>query len=321
MRILITGSSGQIGTNLGLRCLELKHEVVGVDWRDNDWTDCFRTHRANLCTMPAATIFGEEPWGWKPDVVVHLAAHAKVHQLVREPTKALENMVMTSTVLEYCRQAGASIILSSSREVYGNLNRLATEETAADFAFTESTYSASKIASEAMVYAYSRCYGLNYLVFRLSNVYGRYDNDIARMERVVPLFIDRIGRGDAVTVFGAEKVLDFTYIDDCIDGLLAGITLLQRGSLRNETINLGSGSGSTLLQLAQVIGDVVGRRPDVRLEPSRPGEISRYVTDLSHARRLLKFEPQVDLPEGVRRSLVWGVERSRPSTCGSPGER
>ena len=78
-------------------------------------------------------------------------------------------------------------------------------EEAADFAYTERPYSASKIASEAFIYSYARCYGLRYLVFRFSNVYGRFDNDLHRMERVLPLWIHQLSRGEAITVFGERQ--------------------------------------------------------------------------------------------------------------------
>ena len=108
-------------------------------------------------------------------------------------------------------------------EVYGDVHRFeGYSEATADFAFTESPYSASKIASEAFIYAYARCYGLKYLAFRFSNVYGRYDNDLHRMSRVLPLFIHAMSRDEPITVYGgADKVLDFTYIDDCVDGIVA----------------------------------------------------------------------------------------------------
>src|SRR6185436_18171895 len=118
------------------------------------------------------------------------------------------------------------------------------------FAASESPYSASKVACESLVYSYARCYDLSYLVFRLSNVYGRYDNDLSRMSRVVPLFIEKISRDEIVTIFGAEKILDFTHVDDCVSGLFRGIELLMGGRIRNETLNLSSGSGHTLLQVA-----------------------------------------------------------------------
>src|SRR5262249_51525813 len=193
MRILVTGSSGQIGTNLALRLLADGHDVFGVDKRLNTWTDEFRYLLQDLSghypSFPDGIGGVEYP---DVDLVVHLAAHAKVHQLVRQPHRALENAVMTFNVLEFCRQQGLPIAFSSRREVYGDVHRFSEEEakeTSADFAYTESTSSASKIAGEALIYSYARCYGLRYLVFRFSNVYGRYDNDLARMVRVIPLFI------------------------------------------------------------------------------------------------------------------------------------
>ena len=188
MRVLITGSSGQIGTNLALRLLRDGHEVFGVDKRLNTWTDAFPTLLQDLAghyaPFPGGINGVEYP---QADLVVHLAAHAKVHQLVGEPHRALENAVMTFNVLEYARQGSIPIVFSSSREVYGDVHRFeGYDERAADFAYTESTYSASKIAGEAFVYSYARCYGLPYLVFRFSNVYGRYYNDLQRMVRVIP---------------------------------------------------------------------------------------------------------------------------------------
>ena len=222
MRVLITGSSGQIGTNLGLRFLADGHEVFGVDKRQNAWTDAFPTLLQDLAGHYPAFRGGiggvEYP---EVDLVVHLAAHAKVHQLVREPHRALENAIMTFNVLEYARGLALPLVFSSTREVYGDVHRFEEyAEEAADFAYTESPYSASKITSKAFIYSYARCYGLDYLVFRFSNVYGRYDNDLWRMERVLPLFMHQLSRGEEITIFGGdEKVLDFTFIDDCVDGM------------------------------------------------------------------------------------------------------
>src|SRR5205809_7355005 len=157
MRILVTGSSGQIGTNLAQRLLRDGHEVFGVDKRLNTWTDEFRyllqDLSGNYPSFPGGIGGVEYP---EVDLVVHLAAHAKVHQLVRQPHRALENAVMTFNVLEHCRQQKLPIVFSSSREGYGDVHRFASEEASADFAYTESTYSASKIAAEAFVYSYAR---------------------------------------------------------------------------------------------------------------------------------------------------------------------
>src|SRR5580765_5024485 len=171
MRVLVTGSSGQIGTNLGLRLLQDGHEVHGVDKRLNPWTDAFPTLLQDLAGHYPAFVGGIGGVDYpEVDVVVHLAAHAKVHQLVREPHRELENAVMTFNVLEYARQRRLPIVLASSREVYGDVHRFeGYDEATADFAFTESTYSASKIAGEAFIYSSARCYALPYLVFPSAN--------------------------------------------------------------------------------------------------------------------------------------------------------
>lgn len=307
MRILITGSSGQIGTNLALRLLESGHPVFGVDRRYNSWTDAFPTLLQDLALPQREFHAGIGGAPYPPcNLVVHLAANAKVHELVAQPHRALENITVTWNVLEYCRANQLPLIFASSREVYGDIRRYLTEEQQADFSFTESPYSASKIAGEALIYSYARCYGLRYLVFRFSNVYGRYDNDIERMERVVPLFIRRIERGEPVTVYGREKMLDFTYVDDCVAGIMHGIEQLLAGNVLNRTINLAYGQGNSLIALAELIGAALGRQPEIIVEPAkRPGEVTHYVADISLARHLLGYDPQVPLAEGVRRAVAW----------------
>lgn len=301
--VIITGSSGQIGTNLGLRLLERGDNVTGLDIRRNTWTNKILSIRRDL-TAPFLSV----PPG-APHVMVHLAAHAKVHATVERPSMAMENIAMTFNTLEYCRKHNLPLIYASSREVYGDVRRFITEESCADFNLTESPYSASKLAGEALVYSYARCYGLRYIVFRFSNVYGRYDNDLERMERVIPLFIRRIAAGEPVTVYGPDKVLDFTYVDDCVSGIVAGVDLLASGARVNETVNLAYGRGHTLIELAAFIGEALGVRPDVTTRPARVGEVTHYVANVGKARALLGYDPQVTLRDGIRRSVEWSHGR------------
>ncbi len=310
MRILITGSSGQIGTNLGLHLIERGHQVFGVDVRPNPWTDAFPTLMQDL-SAPFTDFsggLGHVPYPPDLDVVIHFAAHAKVHELVQQPARALENITMTFNVLEFCRHNDLPIIFSSSREVYGDIRRYITDESSADFAFTESPYSASKISGEALIYSYAQCYGLRYLVFRFSNVYGRYDVDIERMERVIPLFIRKIALGRPITVFGRDKVLDFTYVDDCVAGVYRGIELLASGRQANQTINLAYGEGHSLITLADYIGGALGVAPDVTVKSSRVGEVTHYVADIGKARALLGYTPQTPLREGINRAVAWATD-------------
>lgn len=310
MRVLITGSSGQIGTNLALRLMNDGHYVFGIDIRPNTWTNEIETLLQDL-SVPYRNFeqgIGHVVYPPKLDIVVHFAAHAKVHELVQQPDRALENITMTYNVLEFCRHNNLPIIFSSSREVYGDIHRYITEESYADFAFTESPYSASKISGEALIYSYAQCYGLEYLVFRFSNVYGRYDNDLERMSRVIPKFISRISNDQPITIFGKDKVLDFTYVDDCIAGVLRGIDLLLANAHVNQTINLAFGQGNSLVTMAEYVGQALGKNPDIRIEPSRIGEVTHYVANIGKANTLLGYRPQYSLEEGINRAVKWSLD-------------
>ncbi|HUZ82878.1 MAG TPA: NAD-dependent epimerase/dehydratase family protein [Gaiellaceae bacterium] len=312
MRILVTGSSGQIGTNLALRLLEDGHEVFGVDKRPNAWVgSTFPTLLQDLAGHYSAFLGGINGVEYPDvDLVVHLAAHAKVHQLVRQPHRALENTIMTFNVLEYARGLNLPIVHSSTREVYGDVHRFEEyAEEAADFAFTESPYSASKIASEAFIYSYARCYDLRYLVFRFSNVYGRYDSDLWRMDRVLPLWMHQLSRGEEITIFGGDqKVLDFTYVDDCVDGIARGVYALGAETAGNETINLAYGQGNTLVRAAELIAQELGVEPNINAAPSLLGEVTHYIADVRKAYDVLGWTPNTPLDDGIPMAVAWFKE-------------
>jgi len=300
--VLVTGSSGEIGTNLSRALMRSGHKVTGVDMRKNTWTDEIPTAITDLAAGTDGIPEGDY------QVVVHLAANAKVHELVEKPERAFDNIKVNFNVLEYCRQKKLPIIFSSSREVYGDIHRYLTGEEESNFHFTESPYSASKISGEALIYSYARCYGLPYIVFRFSNVYGRFDSDIERMERVIPLFIKKMRNDESITVFGKDKTLDFTYVDDCVSGIQAGVERLLQGSVKNETINLAFGEGHTLVELVQLIGNNLGKNPNMIVEGSRVGEVTHYIADISKAKKLLGYNPQTSLAQGVEKAIAWQKE-------------
>lgn len=304
MKVLVTGSSGQVGTNLCLALAQKGVSILGIDKRPNRWTDQIPMLQADLSQgMPAISEISARLD--RPDLVVHLAANAKVHELVLEPSRAHENTTITFNVLEFCRRHNIPIIFSSSREVYGRPQPPTVAEDTTDVFHILSPYAAYKMADEMLVYSYSHCYGLKYLVFRLSNVYGRYDSDLARMTRVVHIFIDQMRRGEPITIYDRSKVIDFTYIDDCINGLMLGIEKLYRGVVLNETFNLSSGSPATLVQLAENIAANLGVSPQIIDKPIQPGEINFYVADLNKANIILGYEPKVSFAEGIKRTVRW----------------
>lgn len=301
MNILITGSSGQIGTNVALALMRRGDHVLGIDKRANAWTTEIETVPLDL----AGARCSDFPDGKRFDLVLHFAANAKVFELVEHPERAFDNIAMAFHVLDYCRRNELPIVFASSREVYGDIRRHVTEEAAADFVVAESPYSASKIAGEAMIYSYGECYELPYLVFRFSNVYGRFDNDLERMERVIPLFIEHIAAEHPIVVYGKDKVLDFTYVDDCVQGVLAGVDALAERRVVDQTVNLAYGHGNTLVDVVNIVSLALGKSPTVTFEPARAGEVTRYVADISKARELLGYEPQVPLSSGLIRAVDW----------------
>ena len=310
MKILVTGSSGQVGTNLSLALLQRGETVLGIDKRPNRWTRAIPFLQRNLATegMPTLEEIGAaSPQLDRPDLVVHLAANAKVHELVENPGRAHENTTVTFNVLEFCRHHGVPIIFSSSREVYGRPRPPKVAEDTVDIFHILSPYAAYKMADEMLIYSYANCYGLKYLVFRLSNVYGRYDNDAERMTRVIHIFIEQMRRGQPVTIYDRTKLVDFTYIDDCIRAFLLGIDRLLAGEVVDETINLSSGSPATLLQVAETIAAFLKVSPQIIDEPLRPGEINFYIADLSKAKTLLGYEPRTPFEEGIRRTIEWSI--------------
>ena len=299
--ILVTGSSGTIGTALTKHLLADGYEVYGTDAVANRWeTDLNKrtviadlTDEGDVSELPSDV-----------DMIVHLGAHARVHRLVEEPEYALENLEMTFNVLEHARRSEIPyFVFASSREVYGNNNGeivFSEEETNADR--SESPYTASKVGGEAMVQSYDNCYDMSTCTVRFSNVYGRYD----RSDRVIPQFIARSVTGEPLTVYGAEKVLDFTYLDDCVAGVSSVIENVSK--VTGKTLNVSSGQGAYLIELAREINERTPRDSAITIEPSRPGEVKRYIGDISRAQKLLGYEPEYSLAAGLERTIDWYLD-------------
>jgi len=136
-------------------------------------------------------------------------------------------------------------------------------------------------------------------ILRFSNVYGRYDVS----DRVVPLFIAQAQTGENLTVYGEDKILDFTYIDDCVRGVKQVISDFRK--ISGTTFNIASGEGSSLVELANLIIKKTGDNVSVNIEPNRTGEVGRYVADISKAKKLLDYEPEYDFDRGIEETVDW----------------
>jgi len=296
-KILITGSSGMIGTRLFEKLLADGHRVVGFDRNPNKWQPGL-----NKDTIIGDLLKKEDiqkiPSDF--DLIVHLAANARVYDLVVAPELALENIVSTYNILDFARRNNIErFIFSSSRETYGNREKIIAKEDDVDINLCESAYSASKISDEVLVYSFSKCYGINYIVCRFSNVYGMYDNS----ERFVPLMIRRMKKGEGVEIFGQDKVLDFTYIDDCVGGIAQCIEKFDKA--KNNVFNIASGKGDKLIDVAEIIKEELGSESAISLGQNRTGEVVKYIADISKAEKMLSYKPRYSLENGLKLSIDW----------------
>jgi nucleoside-diphosphate-sugar epimerase len=299
MRIMLTGSSGTIGTRSFEKLLHLGYDVIGVDKKKNNWNKSLNKRtitldllkQSNLTKLPTDI-----------DLIIHLAANARVYDLVKNPELALENMVTTFNVLDFARKSKVNkIIFSSSREVYGNsLDETLIAEDQARIEHCESPYSASKVSAEALIHAYGKSFGLSYVIIRFSNVYGMYDDS----DRVIPLWIRQALKNENLVIYGGSKVLDFTYIDDAVNGLVKTIERFDK--IKSETFNIAShGKGKALIYVANKIKELLESESKIIVKESRPGEVYKFQADISKAQKLLEYEPKVGIDEGLTKTVQW----------------
>ena len=298
MNILVTGSSGTIGTHLCEQLLKEKHKVIGVDRKSNKWNKKISRITINIDLRDKLRVLSALPRD--VDIIIHLAANARVHDLVTEPSLARDNFEILFNTLEYARKNNIKrFIFASSREVYGNIDSIVLSENEASTKNCESPYSASKIGGEALVRSYWQCYGINFCIVRYSNVYGMYDES----NRIVPLFIRRCRANEDLIIFGKDKLLDFTHITDAVSGTM--LLIDKFNIIKNEIYNLATGDGVSLLDLAELIKTETNSSSQIHIMPSRTGEVIRYVADVSKIKAATRYTPKISIEEGIKRSLIW----------------
>lgn len=299
--VMVTGSSGTVGTALVLELISQGYNVIPLDIKPSMWDQNIdRKTVVHDLRKPLHSLKNRK----KPDIIIHLASNARVHDLVVDPQKALDNYIMTHNILEYARlHTITRFVFSSSREVYGeSKTNIKRKEDSTHITKIKSPYTASKFASEALIHAYNECYGIKPVIVRLSNVYGRFDVS----ERAVPLFIYYAKRNRPINIFGAEKKLDFTYTDDAIDGLLRLIKRFDK--VTPETINITSGKGTTIINVAKIIIKELQSDSTLIIGDKRTGEISTFIANLTKAQSLLGYNPKISIEVGIKKSIEWYLE-------------
>ncbi|SFQ44523.1 UDP-glucose 4-epimerase [Amycolatopsis arida] len=304
MRALVTGGAGFIGSTLVDRLLTEGHDVHVVD-------DLSRGNRANLTAAEATgrmtlhhldITSAELPAvvaAAAPEVVFHLAAQVDVRTSVREPlADANVNVLGTLNVAEAARAAGARKIVftSSGGSIYGSPEELPVAESAP--LAPKSPYAAGKVAGELYLETYQRLYGLDFTSVAFANVYGPRQDPHGEAG-VVAIFAGALLAGKPTRVFGdGGNTRDYVYVDDAVAALVAAV---DKGSGRR--FNIGTGVQTTDRELHRMVAEAAGAVDDPELAPARLGDLRASALDASAAARELGWRPQVDVTEGVRRTV------------------
>lgn len=298
-RVVVTGGAGFIGSHLVDRLLsDTTAEIVVFD-------NMHRGRVANLAQHVASprlsiiqgdvrdagavvkTIRGA-------DVVYHLAAQSTVMGAVEDLDYSFNtNVVGTFNVLKACAGSGVrQVVFASSREVYGEPIELPVDEGQPLLAIN--FYGASKVMGEAYCRAFRRANGLNTIILRLANAYGPRDYG-----RVIPHWVSQATAGEDLTVYGGKQVLDFVWIGQVVEALMRTADL----DGPNPPINIGSGTGTRILDLARRIRLMAGSHSQIHMVPARAVEVVQFVARVDRMRQLLRLEPSADplanLPELV----------------------
>lgn len=320
MDIVVTGAAGFIGSHTCERLVAEGHRVTGVDAFDGYLypAEVKRRNAAALARLPAdrfslveadirdrAAMARAIPPG--TDAVCHLAALAGVRPSLAEPLRYLQtNIEGTGVILEQLRQAGVRrLVFASSSSVYGarpgaDLRQVAAFREDEPCLTPASPYAATKRMNELQLSTYRDLYGIGVSALRFFTVYGprqRPDMAIAR-------FVDAIGRGRPITLFGdGSSRRDYTYIDDIVAGVTAAIARVEPGQF--ELYNLGGSGTISLSELVAIIERVVGRAAVVERQPDQPGDVPVTCADVARARAALGYEPTTRPEEGIARYWAW----------------
>lgn len=293
MKVLVTGGAGFLGSHL-VDALAARGDKVAV--LDN-FRRGRREHIAARLESGAAVLFEgdiRDPGALHEacagvELIYHLAAQSNVMGAVDDREYSFtSNVVGTFNVL----QAAAAnrvrrIVFSSSREVYGEPDALPVSEDAPLRA--KNPYGASKVAGEVYCRTWQRSTGVECQVLRFANIYGPRDSD-----RVIPIWLERAIRGDELRLYGGQQVLDFLWVEQAVGALLAAAECHVNGP-----INVGSGQGVPLRELADRILHLTASGAGMQCEPARSVEVVRFIADVHKMRDVLGVEPPADPLSGL----------------------
>ena len=312
MKFLVTGGLGLIGHNVVRRLLDLGHEVSITDTQTNyglvpqDELDYLMTERrAKIPEMDLRThridIADHAGIDWlvkhyRPDTIIHMASFPR--QKVVNVNPMMGSRAMSEGLLNLLEAAKnnnvCKFIYISSSMVYGDFTDDVTEDAECH---PQGQYGIMKLAGEWLVRDYSRRGFFNHVIIRPSAVYGELDVE----DRVISKFLLTAMRGGTLKVNGATETLDFTYVGDAADGIVAAALST---TANDQTYNITKSHSWSLLDAANLAVKIVGRG-SVEVRDKDTDFPSRGALNIDAARRDFGYDPKVDIEEGFQRYYEW----------------
>jgi len=315
MKILVTGGLGLIGHNVVQRLEAQGHDVVITDTRTNygiipqaevDYSMTERLKKISGNNIYHIDITDADNVDWlvnkhQPEVIIHMASFPR--QKVVNANPAWGSRVMSEGLINVCESAKkhvvSRVVYISSSMVYGDFDDQVKEDYNCH---PIGQYGILKLTGEDIVKDYHRRGAFDYAIIRPSAVYGPLDVE----DRVVAKFMLTAMRGGILRVNGAGETLDFTYVDDVADGIVAAATLEHA---RNDTYNITKSHSVSLLQAAEMIVKIVGQGT-IECRDKDADFPSRGALNITKARAVLEYDPQVDVEEGFENYYKWLSESS-----------
>lgn len=308
---LVTGCAGFIGARVSELLLRQGHSVTGVDDLSDGYDPLLKRHRLSMLQRDERFSF------FKIDIrdvqslvaafdrtdhkaLLNLGARAGVRQSVRDPWLYTQtNYLAVINLLELCREYGiGKFVQASTSSVYGNDTAPPFHESASA-SMPISPYAASKKAAEALCYSYHFNYDLDMTVSRFFTVYG----PAGRPDMSVFKFVRAVAEDEPLTLYGDGGERDFTHVDDVAAGVIAGLR-----PLGHEIINLGGDRPVKIAYLISLIEDALGKRAKINVVPRPSVDVDSTWADISKARRLLDWQPRIDLESGIHGVVNWYIE-------------
>jgi dTDP-glucose 4,6-dehydratase len=308
MRILVTGGAGFLGSHLAERLLAEGHEVIAMDNLITGTTD----NIAHLAGNERFSFIRHNVTNYiylkgNLDAILHFASPASPVDYLELPIQTLKvGSLGTHNALGLALAKGARFLLASTSEVYGDpLVHPQTEDYWGHVnpIGPRGVYDEAKRFAEAMTMAYHRSHGVETRIVRIFNTYG------PRMRlndgRVVPNFVSQALQGKPLTVYGdGSQTRSFCFVTDLVDGIYR---LLLSDEV--EPVNIGNPNEITIREFAERINALTGNPAGIRFEPLPKDDPRQRQPDITKARRLLGWSPQVQLGEGLEKTVNWFADR------------